>query len=80
MKKIRNISSMYLNSVTVHPFVSLDGSLALCHVIFKGEAITNSMITSNAVGRIGNLLFLRQKVDIKIGDRVTESIHFLTPM
>ena len=39
----------------VHSFVSLDGSLALFHVIIKGEAYTSSMITSNAVERIENL-------------------------
>ena len=41
--------------VTVHPFVSLDGSLVLCHVIFKGEAINSNMVTSNAVEKIDNL-------------------------
>ena len=41
---------------TNHPFVCLDGSLVLCHVIFKGETLTSKMITSDAVEKIKNLL------------------------
>ena len=41
--------------VTIHPFVSLDGSLVLCHIIFKAESIYSNMVTYNAVEKIENL-------------------------
>ena len=42
--------------MTVHPFVSLDGSVTLCVVIFKGEGITSNMVTKAAAEKIPNLL------------------------
>ena len=42
--------------VTIHPFVSPDGCITICHFILKGESITSNMITTNAVENIENLL------------------------
>lgn len=40
--------------VTIHPFVSLDGCVAFCHVIFKEVGTTSSMVTETE--KIQNLL------------------------
>ena len=42
--------------VTVHPFVTVDGHVAMCHVIFKGKGISQQMAPAVAVEKIPNLL------------------------
>ena len=42
--------------VTIHPFVSFDGDIAICHVIFKGKGISEQMAPELAVQNIQNLL------------------------
>lgn len=41
--------------VTIEPFVTLSGEILMCHVIFKGTAITSHMATEHAVNKIENL-------------------------
>ena len=42
--------------VTIEPFVSLSGSLDVCHVIFPAKCITSQMAPETAVKQIRNLL------------------------
>ena len=42
--------------VTIHPFVSFGGDIAMCHIIFKGKGISAYMAPKEAVMRIPNLL------------------------
>jgi len=42
--------------VTIHPFVSFGGDIAMCHVIFKGKGIRAHMAIEKAVDQIPNLL------------------------
>ena len=41
--------------VTIHPFISLDGEVLMCHVIFKGTGINNHMAPAKTVYKIPNL-------------------------
>ena len=52
-KECKRYISENRECVTIHPFVSLDGSLVLCHIIFKAESINSN--TYNAVEKIENL-------------------------
>ena len=42
--------------VTVHPFVSFSGDVAMCHIIFKGKGISQQMAPQEAVTNIPHLL------------------------
>lgn len=42
--------------VTLHPFVSFGGEIAMCHIIFKGKGISAHMAPKEAVEKIPNLL------------------------
>ena len=42
--------------VTIEPFVSVSGSMEVCHVIFPATCITNQMAPKEAVEKINNLL------------------------
>ena len=42
--------------VTVHPFVSFSGYVAMCHIIFKGKGISQQMAPLEAVTNTPHLL------------------------
>ena len=42
--------------VTVHPFSSFDGDMAMCQVLFSGSGHSSHMVPQNAADRIRNLL------------------------
>ena len=42
--------------VTVHPFVSFGGDIAMCLIIFKAKGISAHMTPKEAVMRVQNLL------------------------
>ena len=42
--------------ITVHPFVSFGGDIAMCHIIFKGKGISAHMAPKEAVERIPDFL------------------------
>ena len=54
-KECKQYISENRECVTIHPFVSLDGSLVLFHIIFMAESINSNMVTYNAVEKIENL-------------------------
>ena len=44
------------DSVTIEPFIGIDGSIPMCHVIFATSGLTSHMIPKSAVEAIPNLI------------------------
>ena len=63
--------------VTIEPFISLDGKLHMCHVIFAAAGITSAMAPPEAVEKIKNLLVSVTENGYQSGQSCFESCKFL---
>ena len=62
--------------VTIEPFISLDGRIHVCHVIFAAAGITSAMAPKGAVEKIPNLLISVTENGYQNGQSCLESCKF----
>ena len=63
--------------VTIEPFISLDGKVHMCHVIFAAAGITSAMAPSKAVENIENLLVSTTESGYQTGESCLGSCQYL---
>ena len=63
--------------VTIEPFISLDGKVHMCHVIFAAAGITSAMAPSKAVESIKNLLISTTESGYQTGESCLGSCKYL---
>ena len=63
--------------VTIEPFISLDGKVHMCHVIFAAMGITSAMAPAKAVNDIKNLLISTTESGYQTGESCLGSCQYL---